>query len=71
MVNFTPRPLYLQEKSLCYPLDRMDGPQNQSERDGEEKNSQPLPGMMICTYFLFSEGNRFLTHSLVLILTFN
>jgi hypothetical protein len=28
-----------------YPLDRgLGGPQNRSGRDGEEKNSQPLPG---------------------------
>jgi hypothetical protein len=43
-VSFTPRPLYPQEKSPWYPLDRrLGGPQNRSERGGEEKNSQPLP----------------------------
>jgi hypothetical protein len=33
-------------KSPSYPLDRrLGGPQSRSERDGEEKNSQPLPGI--------------------------
>jgi hypothetical protein len=31
-------------KSLWFPLDRrLGGPQNRSERGGEEENSQPLP----------------------------
>jgi hypothetical protein len=35
-----------QGKSPWYPLDRkMDGPQSRSGRGGEEKNSQPLPGI--------------------------
>jgi hypothetical protein len=41
-VSFTPRPLYSQEKSPSYPLDRrLDEPQSRSGRSGEEKNSQP------------------------------
>jgi hypothetical protein len=35
-----------QGKSPWYPLDRrLDGPWNWSGRAGEEKNSQPLPGL--------------------------
>jgi hypothetical protein len=35
-----------QGKSPCYPLDRsLGGPQNGSGRSGEEKNSQPQPGL--------------------------
>jgi hypothetical protein len=46
VVSFTPRPLYLQAKSPWYPLDRrLGGLQNRSGRGGEEKNSQPLPGL--------------------------
>jgi hypothetical protein len=46
VVSFTPRPLYLQGKSPCYPLDRrLGGPQGRSGRGGEEKNSQPPPGI--------------------------
>jgi hypothetical protein len=45
-VSFTPRPLYPQGKSPWYPLDRrLGGPQNRSGSGGEEKNSQPLPGL--------------------------
>jgi hypothetical protein len=45
VVIFTPRPLYRQEKSPMYPLDRrLGGPQRRSGRGGEEKKSQPLPG---------------------------
>jgi hypothetical protein len=45
-VSFAPRPLYLQGKSLRYPLDRrLGGPQNRSGHGGEEKNSQSLPGI--------------------------
>jgi hypothetical protein len=41
-LRFTPRPLYLQGKSLWYPLyRRLGGPQSRSGRGGEEKNSQP------------------------------
>jgi hypothetical protein len=44
VVSFMPRPLYPQEKSPWYPLDRrLGGPQSRSEHGGEEKNSQPLP----------------------------
>jgi len=40
------RSLYLQGKSPRYLLDRrLGGPQGQSGYDGEEKNSQPLPGI--------------------------
>jgi hypothetical protein len=46
VVSFTPRPLYLQGKSPCYPLNRrLIGLHNPSGRDGEEKNSHPLPGL--------------------------
>jgi hypothetical protein len=46
MVIFTLRPLYPQGKSPWYPLDRrLGGPQSQSGRGGEEKNSQPLLGL--------------------------
>jgi hypothetical protein len=46
VVSFTPRPLYSQGKSPFYPLDRrLGGPQSRSGRGGEEKNSQPLPGL--------------------------
>jgi hypothetical protein len=46
MVSFTPRPLYLQAKNPWYPLDRrLGGPQCRSGQGGEEKNSQPLPGL--------------------------
>jgi hypothetical protein len=46
VVTFTPRSLYPQGKSPRYPLDRrLGGPQSRSERGGEEKNPQPLPGI--------------------------
>jgi hypothetical protein len=46
VVRFTPRPLYPQGKSPWYPLDRrLGGPQRQSRRGGEEKNSQALQGI--------------------------
>jgi hypothetical protein len=46
VVSFTARPLYSQRKSPCYQLDRrLGGPQSRSVRSGEEKNSQPLPGL--------------------------
>jgi hypothetical protein len=46
VVSFTPRLLYPQRKSPLYPLDRrLGGPQNRYGRGGEEKNSQPLPGL--------------------------
>jgi hypothetical protein len=45
VVSFTPRPLYPQETSPWYPLDRRLGePQSLSGRGDEEKNSQSLPG---------------------------
>jgi hypothetical protein len=41
----TPRPLYAEGRSPCYPLDRLlGGPQNRSGRGGE-KNFQPLLGL--------------------------
>jgi hypothetical protein len=47
MVSFTPRPLCTQGKSPWYPLDRrLGGPQSRSGRGGEEKNSEPLPGLL-------------------------
>jgi hypothetical protein len=46
VISFKTRPLYLQEKSLQYPLDRrLAGPQSHSERSGEERSFQPLPGL--------------------------
>jgi len=41
-----PQPLYPQGKSPWYPLDRrLGGPQSCSGHGGEEKNSQPPPGI--------------------------
>jgi len=46
VVSFTPQPLYSQGKILWYPLDRrLGGLQSRSECGGEEKNSQPPPGI--------------------------
>jgi hypothetical protein len=46
VVSFTPQPLYPQGRSPWYPLDtRLGGPQSRSGRGGEEKNSQPVPGL--------------------------
>jgi hypothetical protein len=46
VVSFTPRPLYPQGMSPCYPLHtRLGRPQSWSGRGGEEKNSQPLLGL--------------------------
>jgi hypothetical protein len=46
VVSFTHRPLYPQRKSPQYPLyRRLSGSQNRSGRGGEEKNSQPPPGI--------------------------
>jgi hypothetical protein len=46
VVSFTPQLFYPQGKSPWYPLDRrLGGPQSQSGCNGEEKNSQPLPGL--------------------------
>jgi hypothetical protein len=46
MVSFTPRPLYPQGNSPWYPLDRRQGgPQSRPGHGGEEKNSQPPPGI--------------------------
>jgi hypothetical protein len=45
--SFTPRSLYSQGKSPCYPFDRRLGgaPEPFSERGREEKNSQLPPGI--------------------------
>jgi len=45
VVSFTTRPLYPQGKSPWYPLDRLGGLQSRSGCGGEEKNSQPPPGI--------------------------
>jgi hypothetical protein len=46
VVSFTHRPLYPQRIRPWYPLDsRLGGPQSWSGRGGEEKNSQPPPGI--------------------------
>jgi hypothetical protein len=44
VVNFTPRPLYPQEKTPRYPFDRrLRGTQNRYGRGGEETNFCPAP----------------------------
>jgi hypothetical protein len=46
VLSFTPRLFYPQGKIPWYPLDRrLGGLQGWSGRGGEEKNSQPLPGL--------------------------
>jgi len=46
VVSFTSRPLYPQGNSPWHPLDRrLGGLQIRSGRSGEEKNSQPSPGI--------------------------
>jgi hypothetical protein len=46
VVSFTTLPLYSQGKSHWYSLDRrLGGLQSRSGCGGEEKNSQPLPGL--------------------------
>jgi hypothetical protein len=46
VVSFTSQPLYPPGKEPLYPLDRrLGGLQSRSGRGGEEKNSQPLPGL--------------------------
>jgi hypothetical protein len=46
VISITLRPLYRQGKSPWYPLDRrLGGIQSRSGRCGEEKNSQPPPGI--------------------------
>jgi hypothetical protein len=46
VIDLTLLPLYPQGKSPWYPLDRrLGGLQGRSGRCGEEKNSQPPPGM--------------------------
>jgi len=46
VVSFTSRPHYTQGKNPWYSLDRrLGGPQSRCEQGGEEKNSQPLPGL--------------------------
>jgi hypothetical protein len=57
VVSFTPQPLCPHGKSPSYPLDRrLGGPQNRSARGGEEKNSQPLPGLEpLIIYQIFLE----------------
>jgi hypothetical protein len=46
VVSFATQPLYPQGKNPWYPLDKRLGElQRRSGRGGEEKNSQPLPGL--------------------------
>jgi hypothetical protein len=46
VVGFMPQLLYPQGKSPWHPLDRrLGGPQSWSGHGGEEKNSQPVPGL--------------------------
>jgi hypothetical protein len=46
LVSFTPRLLYFQGKNPWYPLDRrLGGLQSRSGRGGEDKNSEPQPGL--------------------------
>jgi len=41
VVSFTPRPLYHQRNSPCYPLDRrLGGPQSRSGRGGEDSKTK-------------------------------
>jgi hypothetical protein len=59
VISFTPRPLYPQGKSHLYPFDRrLSGPQSLSGRGGEEKDSQPQPGIEkrkdFCKYMMMS-----------------
>jgi hypothetical protein len=59
VVSFTPRPLYPQGKRPWYPLDRkLGGPQSRSGRGGEEKNSQPPPGIEPYHYLSFFNQER-------------
>jgi hypothetical protein len=56
--SFTARPLYLQGKSPWYPWDRrLGGPQRRSGRGGEEKNSQPPPGIEAKRTFVDCSAN--------------
>jgi hypothetical protein len=63
-VSFTSRPLYPQEKSPWYPLDRSlgeHGPQRRSRRSGEEENSQgvkPLTVRNIVTCYEWNWSSR-------------
>jgi hypothetical protein len=63
VVSFTLRPLYPQGKRPWHPLDGgLGGPQSRSGRGGEEKTSQPLPGLELptiqpvaqCSYYIMS-----------------
>jgi hypothetical protein len=46
VVSFTSQQLYPQRKNPWHPLDmRLGGPQSRSGLVGDEKNSQPLPGL--------------------------
>jgi hypothetical protein len=46
VVSFTLWPLYPHGRRSCYPFNRrLGGPQSLPGRGGEEKNSQPLPGL--------------------------
>jgi hypothetical protein len=68
VVSFTPRPLYPQGKSPWYPLDRrLGGSQSRSGRGGEEKNSQPPPGVNTSVNWNLSktEINRVLSDSVI------
>jgi hypothetical protein len=54
VVSFTLLSLYPQRKSPWYPLDRrLGGPQSRSGRGGEEKNSQPPPGLETSVWVSF------------------
>jgi hypothetical protein len=74
VVSFTPRPLCFHEKSPWYPLDRrLGGPQSRPGRGGEEKNSQPLPGLgppiiQIVSQYYTTELSRLLAKSVRYIL---
>jgi hypothetical protein len=46
VASFTPQPPYPQGRSPWYPLDRrLGGSRSRSGNGGEEKNSQPPPGI--------------------------
>jgi hypothetical protein len=70
VVSFTPQPLYPKGKSRWYPLDRrLGGPQSRSRRGGEEKNSQPQPG--IEPRIIQPVAQRFTTEIFWLLVNFN
>jgi hypothetical protein len=72
VVSFTPQPLYPQGKRPQYPLDRrLGGLQSRSGCGGEEKNSQPPPGIepkhfsnSLLQFYVRSAPNNRVPHSI-------